>query len=153
MDKSMLAGLESLPEADQQRTVSMMEQVQICDRIRNCLSQLYAKDITLDDKQELDEALQPKIQAAFQTDEIRRTPPTPQDEMRAGMSYFHKTIWMGMPKFLRRLNTALKNIGINERVPYNAPLIQFSSWMCGDRDGNQKVTPEVTKDVCLLARK
>ncbi|XLT13602.1 hypothetical protein HN51_059292, partial [Arachis hypogaea] len=29
MDKSMLAGLESLPEAYQQRTASMMEQVQI----------------------------------------------------------------------------------------------------------------------------
>jgi phosphoenolpyruvate carboxylase len=76
-----------------------------------------------------------QIQAAFRTDEIRRTPPTPQDEMRAGMSYFHETIWKGVPKFLRRLDTALKNIGIKERVPYNAPVIQFSSWMGGDRDG------------------
>lgn len=76
-----------------------------------------------------------QIQAAFRTDEIRRAPPTPQDEMRAGMSYFHETIWKGVPKFLRRVDTALKNIGINERVPYNAPLIQFSSWMGGDRDG------------------
>ncbi|WCJ24821.1 Phosphoenolpyruvate carboxylase [Euphorbia peplus] len=121
-------------------------------RIRNCLTQLYAKDITPDDKQELDEALQREIQAAFRTDEIRRTPPTPQDEMRAGMSYFHETIWKGVPKFLRRVDTALKNIGINERVPYNAPLIQFSSWMGGDRDGNPRVTAEVTRDVCLLAR-
>ncbi|CAA3006641.1 phosphoenolpyruvate carboxylase isoform X1 [Olea europaea var. sylvestris] len=121
-------------------------------RIRHCLAQLYAKDITPDDKQELDEALQREIQAAFRTDEIRRTPPTPQDEMRAGMSYFHETIWNGVPKFLRRVDTALKNIGINERVPYNAPLIQFSSWMGGDRDGNPRVTPEVTRDVCLLAR-
>ncbi|KAH0651356.1 hypothetical protein KY285_032140 [Solanum tuberosum] len=121
-------------------------------RIRNCLSQLYAKDITPDDKEELDEALQREIQAAFRTDEIRRTPPTPQDEMRAGMSYFHETIWNGVPRFLRRVDTALKNIGINERVPYNAPLIQFSSWMGGDRDGNPRVTPEVTRDVCLLAR-
>ncbi|KAG2649796.1 hypothetical protein PVAP13_1NG132600 [Panicum virgatum] len=121
-------------------------------RIRNCLRQLYAKDITADDKQELDEALQREIQAAFRTDEIRRTPPTPQDEMRAGMSYFHETIWKGVPKFLRRIDTALKNIGINERLPYNAPLIQFSSWMGGDRDGNPRVTPEVTRDVCLLAR-
>ncbi|KAK7272581.1 hypothetical protein RJT34_29275 [Clitoria ternatea] len=121
-------------------------------RIRNCLSQLYAKDITPDDKQELDEALQREIQAAFRTDEIKRTPPTPQDEMRAGMSYFHETIWTGVPRFLRRVDTALKNIGINERVPYNAPLIQFSSWMGGDRDGNPRVTPEVTRDVCLLAR-
>ncbi|KAK4484496.1 hypothetical protein RD792_007079 [Penstemon davidsonii] len=121
-------------------------------RIRDCLTQLHAKDITPDDKQELDEALQREIQAAFRTDEIRRNPPTPQDEMRAGMSYFHETIWKGVPKFLRRVDTALKNIGINERVPYNAPLIQFSSWMGGDRDGNPRVTPEVTRDVCLLAR-
>ncbi|KAL1361758.1 hypothetical protein HN51_010083 [Arachis hypogaea] len=34
MDKSMLAGLESLPEADQQRMASMMEQVQIRDSLR-----------------------------------------------------------------------------------------------------------------------
>ncbi|XP_050914980.1 phosphoenolpyruvate carboxylase 2-like [Lathyrus oleraceus] len=93
-----------------------------------------------------------QIQAAFRTDEIRRTPPTPQDEMRVGMSYFHETIWKGVPKFLRRVDTALKNIGVNECVPYNAPVIQFSSWMGGDRDGNPRVTPEVTRDVCLLAR-
>ncbi|GJN19433.1 hypothetical protein PR202_gb06711 [Eleusine coracana subsp. coracana] len=111
-------------------------------RIRNCLRQLYAKDITADDKQELDEALQREIQAAFRTDEIRRTPPTPQDEMRAGMSYFHETIWKGVPKFLRRIDTALKNIGINERLPYNAPLIQFSSWMGGDRDEFWKQVPQ-----------
>ncbi|KAJ7948440.1 Phosphoenolpyruvate carboxylase [Quillaja saponaria] len=121
-------------------------------RIRDCLTQLYAKDITPDDKLELDEALQREIQAAFRTDEIRRTPPTPQDEMRAGMSYFHETIWKGVPRFLRRVDTALKNIGINERIPYNAPVIRFSSWMGGDRDGNPRVTPEVTRDVCLLAR-
>ncbi|XLT25597.1 hypothetical protein HN873_056889, partial [Arachis hypogaea] len=90
------------------------------------------------------------------SNETRRTPPTPQDEMRTRMNYFHKTIWMVVPKFLRRqrrLDTALNNIGINKRVAYyNASLIQFSSWMGGDRDGNQRVTPEVTRDVCLLVR-
>ncbi|KAJ3686333.1 hypothetical protein LUZ61_015497 [Rhynchospora tenuis] len=121
-------------------------------RIRTCLRQFCAKDITVDDKQEFGESLQREILAAFRTDEIRRTQPTPQDEMRAGMSYFYETIWKGVPKFLRRVDTALKNIGINERLPHNAPLIQFSSWMGGDRDGNPRVTPEVTRDVCLLAR-
>ncbi|GKB19888.1 hypothetical protein Tco_0853811, partial [Tanacetum coccineum] len=29
------------------------------------------------------------IQDAFRAHEIRRIPPTPEDEMRAGMSYFH----------------------------------------------------------------
>ncbi|CAG7890194.1 unnamed protein product [Brassica rapa] len=67
------------------------------------------------------------IQAAFRTYEIRRTPQTPQDEKRAGMSYFHETIWNGVLMFLRRVDIALKNIGIDERVPYNVPLMQFSS--------------------------
>ncbi|KAJ0669158.1 putative phosphoenolpyruvate carboxylase [Helianthus annuus] len=62
-----------------------------------------------------------EIQAAFRTDEIRRTPLTPQDEMRAGMSYFHETIWKGVPKFLRRVDTALKNIGINELLKPTDP--------------------------------
>lgn len=121
-------------------------------RIRNCLSQMYQKDITADEKKEWDEALQREIQAAFRTDEIRRSQPTPQDEMRAGMSYFHETIWNGLPKFLRRVDTALKSIGVKERLPHNVKLIHFSSWMGGDRDGNPRVTPEVTRDVCLLAR-
>lgn len=76
-----------------------------------------------------------QIHAAWRTDEIRRAPPTPQDEMRAGMSYFQETIWNGLPTFLRRLDTALKAIGVEERFPYDLPLIQFSSWMGGDRDG------------------
>lgn len=77
-----------------------------------------------------------QILAALRTDEILRAQPKPQDEMRAGMSYFDDTIWNGVPKFLRRVDTALKNIGIDERLPYDAPLIQFSSWMGGDRDGS-----------------
>ncbi|XP_051223627.1 phosphoenolpyruvate carboxylase 1 [Lolium perenne] len=120
--------------------------------IRRHLTQLCVEDMSENEKQEIDEALQREILAAFRTDEIRRTPPTPQDEMRLGMSYFHDTIWNGVPKFLRRVDTALKNIGIDERLPYDVPLIQFSSWMGGDRDGNPRVTPEVTRDVCLLAR-
>ncbi|RYR23117.1 hypothetical protein Ahy_B03g068385 [Arachis hypogaea] len=40
MDKNMLAGLESLPEADQQRMASMMEQVQIRDRAAQIVSDL-----------------------------------------------------------------------------------------------------------------
>lgn len=56
------------------------------------------------------------------------------------MSYFHETIWNGLPTFLRRVDTALRAIGVEERLPFNVPLIQFSSWMGGDRDGDS-LTP------------
>eukprot|EP00271_Cylindrocystis_brebissonii_P023319 TRINITY_DN9635_c0_g1_i1.p1 TRINITY_DN9635_c0_g1~~TRINITY_DN9635_c0_g1_i1.p1 ORF type:complete len:988 (-),score=306.83 TRINITY_DN9635_c0_g1_i1:1321-4284(-) len=121
-------------------------------RIRNLLQQRHAEKLTVDKSAEILEALRREIQAAWRTDEIRRQQPTPQDEMRAGMSYFHETIWRGLPRFLRRVDTALKYIGINERLPYKTPIIQFSTWMGGDRDGNPRVTADVTRDVVLLAR-
>ncbi|MCD7448895.1 Phosphoenolpyruvate carboxylase 1 [Datura stramonium] len=147
--------------------------------IRDCLAQLYAKDITPDDKQELDEAAEGvlfyglpdynvkysgasnvsiRLSAAFRTDEIRRTAPTPQDEMRAGMSYFHETIWKGVPKFLRRVGYSSKNIGINEiqfltmSLLFNSPLGWVVIGMVQLLSCNPRVTPEVTRDVCLLAR-
>ncbi|GBG71382.1 hypothetical protein CBR_g8801 [Chara braunii] len=104
------------------------------------------------DKKELIEELHRQIQAAWRTDEIRRVQPTPQDEMRAGMSYLTDTVWNCVPRFLRRVDTALRSIGINERLPYSCKILEFSSWMGGDRDGNPNVTASVTRDVCLLSR-
>ncbi|KAK8507418.1 hypothetical protein V6N12_072680 [Hibiscus sabdariffa] len=106
-------------------------------RIRNCLAQLYAKRY---------------YSRSLMRFSGVRIPPTPQDELRAGMSYFHETVWKGVLNFLRRVDTALKNIGINERVPYNAPLIQFSSWMGGDRDGKILLEQINIERSYLLAR-
>ena len=43
-----------------------------------------------------------QVQAAWRTDEIRRQKPTPQDEMRHGLSYFQSTILDSLPVFMRR---------------------------------------------------
>nr|CAB3474310.1 unnamed protein product [Digitaria exilis] len=53
----------------------------------------------------------------------------------------NQTIDLVLTAHPTQVDTALKNIGINERVPYNAPLIQFSSWMGGDRDEFWKQVP------------
>ena len=50
-----------------------------------------------------------------------------QDEMRQGLSYFHETIFYGLPAFLRRIDTALKNIG-QPMLPLNHCLFRFGSW-------------------------
>ena len=52
-----------------------------------------------------------------------------QDEMRQGLSYFQETIFDGLPKFLRRIDTALKNIG-QPMLPLDHCLFKFGSW-CG----------------------
>jgi phosphoenolpyruvate carboxylase len=60
--------------------------------------------------------------------------------MRAGMSYFHETIFHGLPRFLKRVDTALNSIGIKERLPLETNIFKFSSWMGGDRDGKHSVS-------------
>lgn len=67
-----------------------------------------------------------------------------QDESRQGLTYFHETIYKGLPVFLRRIDTALKNIG-QPMLPLDSELFTFGSWMGGDRDGNPFVTPQTTR--------
>ncbi|BAT80934.1 hypothetical protein VIGAN_03056300 [Vigna angularis var. angularis] len=45
------------------------------------------------------------------TDEIKRTPLRPQDELRPGMSYFHETIWNGVSRFHQAICTFLRSYG------------------------------------------
>ena len=54
----------------------------------------------------------------------------PQDESRQGLTYFHETIYSGLPVFLRRIDTALKNIG-QPALPLDAKLFSFGAARLG----------------------
>ena len=120
-------------------------------RIRGYLLDLQRSRLSGYERAELLGGMTSAIQAAWRTDEIRRNPPKPQDEMRAGLSYFNDTIFAGYPQFCKRIDTALQNQGL-PRIPFDHSIMRFSSWMGGDRDGNPNVTAECTRDVVYLAR-
>lgn len=120
-------------------------------KIRKNLLDLQRSRLSGYERAELLESLRSAIQAAWRTDEIRRSPPKPQDEMRQGLSYFNDTIFVGLPKFMRRMDSALINQGL-PRMPLEHSIVRFSSWMGGDRDGNPFVTATCTRDVVYLAR-
>lgn len=120
-------------------------------KIRSEMDQLHNTRMTPYERLECLDEIKSQIQAAWRTDEIRRRKPTPQDESRQGLSYFHDTIYHGLPVFLRRIDTALKNIG-QPMLPLDTRLFNFGAWMGGDRDGNPFVTAGTTRDVVLGAR-
>ena len=62
-------------------------------RIRGYLLDLQRSRLSGYERAELLGGMTSAIQAAWRTDEIRRNPPKPQDEMRAGLSYFNDTIF------------------------------------------------------------
>ncbi len=87
----------------------------------------------------------------WNTDDLKRSKPSPADEARWGLAIIEDSLWETVPKVYRRLNEIfLKNMG--KGLPKNFNPIEFGSWMGGDRDGNPNVTSKITKEVLLLSR-
>ncbi len=99
----------------------------------------------------LDRKVFDEITIIWNTDEIKRSKPTPAEEARWGLAIIEDSLWDTIPKVYRRLNQIFeKNMG--KGLPKNFNPIEFGSWMGGDRDGNPFVTAEITKRVILLSR-
>ena len=100
---------------------------------------------------QLNKQLYNEFTIIWNTDDLKRSKPSPFDEARWGLAIIEDSLWDTIPKVYRRLNSIfLKNM--NRGLPKNFNPIQFGSWMGGDRDGNPNVTSEVTKKVILLSR-
>ncbi len=121
------------------------------NRVASVLELRDRPELTPREREQAREALRREILSIWQTDEIRRARPTPEDEARSGFAVVEGVLWDLVPDFLRELSDALEE-HTGRRLPYRTAPIRFGSWMGGDRDGNPNVTPEVTRRVCLLSR-
>ncbi len=119
--------------------------------IAAALGELDRGDLTYFERQSVLDELRREVAACWLTEEIRAKRPTPADEARGGLYVFEQTLWDAIPRFLRSLDADLRKL-TGAPLPVDAAPIRFGSWMGGDRDGNPNVTPEVTREVCLLAR-
>lgn len=126
-------------------------QLRTLNLIRKNLYRLRHFELAAVERFEIEAKIKALVQSAWRTDEINRSKPTPQDEMLSGLSYFQETIFDGLPKFLRRIDSALAAIG-QPKLPLSHTPIRFSSWMGGDRDGNPFVDARCTRDVVNIAR-
>ncbi len=87
----------------------------------------YPSKIKILDKRMFDE-----ITIIWNTDELKRSKPTPSEEARWGLAIIEDSLWETIPKVYRRLNQIfVKNMG--KGLPKNFNPIEFGSWMGGDR--------------------
>ena len=99
----------------------------------------------------LDKKLYDEFTIIWNTDDLKRSKPTPPEEARWGLAVIEDSLWETIPKVYRRLNAIfVKHMG--KGLPKNFNPIEFGSWMGGDRDGNPNVTATITKEVILLSR-
>ena len=119
------------------------------------ISQLLLKrEVTKNTKDELDEInhqLQAEITILWQSNEIRFHRVTVKDEIQRGLFFFKDVIYNILPEFYLHLNSKMKSyFNYDNPVP---TIINFGSWMGGDRDGHPYVTVDLTKETMLNNRK
>ena len=87
---------------------------------------------------EAERRLREEIASLWLTDPIRRRSPEPLDEVRATMALFDRTIFTTLPKVVRATGAQTT--------------LRWGTWVGGDRDGNPRVTAEVTLGAAAIAR-
>ena len=122
-------------------------------RIGEFLASLDRIPVPEQDLARLEEAIRAEITSLWQTDEVRSRRPTVYDEVKMGLDYYDVSIFETLPGLYREISEALRAAYDLAIEPHELPqVLQFGSWIGGDRDGNPFVTPDVTRDAIRLAR-
>jgi phosphoenolpyruvate carboxylase len=92
------------------------------------------------------DALRDEIELLWMTGELHLDKPTVQQEVAWGLHFFEETLFEVVPEMLTSLERALRRYYPGARFEVT-PLLQFGSWIGGDRDGNPFVTTSVTRQI------
>ena len=123
-------------------------------RIANQIERLDWLPLTTQEARERENIMAAHITALWQTDEVRRRPPTVRDEIRMGLDYYPNALIASLPRLYETFADAFRQVYNLNIAPGDLPVVlRFGSWIGGDRDGNPNVTPETTTNALLLARR
>ncbi|HEX8136977.1 MAG TPA: phosphoenolpyruvate carboxylase [Pyrinomonadaceae bacterium] len=123
-------------------------------RIAEALEQLDKLPLTEAEAQKLEAVITAEITALWQTDEVRRRPPTVRDEIKMGLDYYSDSLIATLPRLYEEFADAFRQVYECELSAERLPVfLRFGSWIGGDRDGNPYVTPVCTRDALGMARR
>jgi len=122
-------------------------------RIAEQLELLDRLPLTGGDAERCETNISAEVTALWQTDEVRLAKPTVNDEIRMGLRYFRLSLFPTLPRIYDEIVESFRDVygmALDEADVPN--LVQFGSWIGGDRDGNPLVKPECIRDALELAR-
>ncbi len=122
-------------------------------RIAEQLERLDRLPLTEAEALRCEQAIHAEITSLWQTDEVRQTKPTVDDEIRMGLRYFRLSLFETLPRIYAEVAESMRDVyGTVLDVAELPNLLSFGSWIGGDRDGNPLVKPECVKDALEQAR-
>lgn len=121
------------------------------EHIKDLLDKDDNNNVSLYEKKCIKRELSAEISSIWESDELRRSKPTPVVEAKGGLLIVETVLWDAVPNYLRKLEDVV-SIECKTSLPLQWAPIKMASWMGGDRDGNPNVTPPITLEVSMLSR-
>ncbi len=101
--------------------------------------------LTPEEAEDIDAKLGRAILTLWQTNLLRQTKLTVEDEVENGLTYYDYTFLREVPRLYARLEDRLSLLEPSSAPIQIASFLRVGSWIGGDRDGNPLVTDEVLK--------
>ena len=140
-------------------------------RISDLLEQLDRIPVPEAQLEALEHDLTAEITALWQTDDVRSARPTFRDVIRMALDYYESSLFDTLPVLYAEVAAALDgeyptakatnqvtnfskekdDLAPHTSIADLPQLIQFGSWIGGDRDGNPFVTPQATREALAMA--
>jgi phosphoenolpyruvate carboxylase len=122
-------------------------------RIAKQLGRLDRLPLTSEDAENCENEIRAEVTSLWQTDEVRLAKPTVDDEIRMGLRYFRLSLFDSVPRIYAEVVQSFREVyGIELDQAACPNLVQFGSWIGGDRDGNPLVKPGCIRDAVEMAR-
>ncbi|MGC1451289.1 MAG: phosphoenolpyruvate carboxylase [Candidatus Sulfotelmatobacter sp.] len=122
-------------------------------RIAQQLEQLDHVPLTAEEAEDCENNIRAEVTSLWQTDEVRLAKPTVADEIRMGLRYFRLSLFDALPRIYAEIVESFRDVyglDLDENTLPN--LVQFGSWIGGDRDGNPLVKPDCIRGALEMAR-
>jgi phosphoenolpyruvate carboxylase len=122
-------------------------------RIAKELERLDRLPLTAEDAEDCEDHIRAEVTSLWQTDEVRLAKPTVDDEIRMGLRYFRLSLFDALPKIYAEVVESFRDVyGLDLDANQLPNLVNFGSWIGGDRDGNPLVKPDCIRDALAMAR-
>ena len=122
-------------------------------RIAQQLERLDRLPLTAEEAEDCENNIHAEVTSLWQTDEVRLTKPTVNDEIRMGLRYFRLSLFEALPKIYAEVVQSFRDVyGVDIDQASLPNFVQCGSWIGGDRDGNPLVKPDCIRDALDLAR-
>ncbi len=122
-------------------------------RIAQQLERLDRLPLTAEEAEDCENNIRAEVTSLWQTDEVRLAKPTVDDEIRMGLRYFRLSLFDALPKIYTEVVESFRDVyGLDLDENTLPSLVQFGSWIGGDRDGNPLVTSDCIRGALEMAR-